>query len=313
MKKLPLLLLLFISHTLSAQDRETYYDHEWKVCRADQARYISLVKQTDSGWQRLDYFAGNRQLQMLGLYKDNATQIANGRFVYYYANGVIEAIGTMRDNKRQGLWLSYHLNGMMSDSTVYENGEPVGTSIGWHSNGFIEDSIVYTNNTAVKVFWFDNGMPCAAGRTMSNWEEGVWQYFHKNGLLAAREKYDVGKLVSRRYFDINGVEETDTSSKDRDAEFKGGEKAWDKFFYKRAYFPPDYKLSGSDEVTVYVTALIDEDGNVTEPFVELPFHPAFDEMALSLFKQSPQWIPAIRHNRTVKQRVRKGIRFVQNY
>jgi antitoxin component YwqK of YwqJK toxin-antitoxin module len=313
MKKLLFLLLLFITNIVWAQNSETYYDHQWKVCEPNQARYVSLVKQTDSGWRRLDYFAGNKRLQMSGLYKDNATKIANGWFVYYYANGVIEARGAMQDNKRQGLWLSYHLNGMMSDSTVYENGEPVGTSIGWHSNGFIEDSIVYTNNSAVKVFWFDDGTPAAAGRTTNGWEEGVWQYFHKNGLLAAKERYDVGKLVSRHYFDINGVEESDTTSKDRDAEFKGGKKGWDKFFYKRVYFPPNYKFSEGDAVTVYVTAVIDEEGNVTEPFVELPFHPAFDEIALSIFKQSPQWIPAIRHNRTVKQRVRQGITFRQGY
>lgn len=312
MKKWLLLLFLIVNSALKGQDREIYYDHEWKVCSPSEAQYISIIKETDSGWLRKDYFVSTKALQMSGLYMDEATEIKNGRFYYFYANGVLKATGKMINNKKEGTWLSYHTNGMLNDSNFYSFGEPIGISLEWHSNGYIADSIMYDGDTDTEVSWYDNGAPSSAGRFIEGKQTGVWQYFHKNGTLAAKEKYNAGKLLMRQYYDTSGIEEADTTSKDRDADFKGGEKGWSKFVYKQIYFPRGYRFSQGDKVTVLVTALIDEEGNVTEPFVELPVHPDFDKIAISIFKRSPKWIPAIRHNRTVKQYIRQGVTFEQN-
>lgn len=66
-----------------------------------------------------------------------------------------------------------------------------------------------------------------------------------------------------------------------------------------------------DQITVVVAATIDEDGNILDPFVLVPFYKAFDEMALSIFKKSPKWLSAIKHNRAVFTRVSQPITFVQ--
>ena len=314
MKTLLLCIIILIADHAQAQKNKPYqyYDWQWKPCQPGEARFASLNTKTDSGWYRQDYFLGNSKLQMQGLYADSADKIRNGSFQFYYANGMQESTGRYAANKKEGLWLQYHRNGMMSDSAVFENDERTGTTLGWHANGYMSDSVVYTKNAPeVIVNWFDNGNLSSAGRRQGNKLEGSWQYFHKNGNPAAKEVYLNGKLQSRIYFNEEGKAEADTTNKDRDANFKGGNKAWQKFILKHIYFPEQYKLVNTDIVTVVVSALIDEEGNVTEAIVEIPFKDQFDKIALEIFKKSPPWLPAISHNRNIKQWVRQPISFSQ--
>lgn len=311
MKKAFFIILLLATTHGKAQEIQKYFDFQWKECDASLARFAAIIKKTDSGWLRNDIFIATKKMQMSGLYKDSSTQIANGWFRFYYANGILKQVGKNENNKKEGLWLSYHHNGMMSDSVVYEDGYPTGIAMGWHSNGFPADSIAYGDDFDVEVYWYDDGSVSSAGRTINGKLTGVWQFFHKSGTLAAVEKYDKGKLISREYYDERGRLETDTSSKDREVGFKGGSEGWKNYISKRLYFPNDYKLTNSDIITVVVSALIDEEGNITEPFVEIPFYPKFDEIALDVFKKAPKWIPRISHNRRVKQVVRQPVSFSQ--
>ncbi|MEO8764748.1 MAG: hypothetical protein ABI416_10695 [Ginsengibacter sp.] len=308
---LPFMVCIICSN-LYAQKAEQYYDYQWKPCSPAQARFLSLTNNTDSGWLRQDYFLATRKLQMKGLYEDSATHIANGQFYFYYPNGVPESIGRNVHNKREGLWLKFYHTGIMEDSTVYENGSPAGTSIGWHQNGYQSDSIVYNKDgSSVEVNWFDTGMPASSGRKKYGKNYGPWNYFNKDGKLSALEVYDEGNLISRHYYNEEGVQESDTTSKNREAMFTGGQEGWKKFIMKHIYFPDQYKLVNTTAITVVVTAIIAEDGTVTEPWVEVPFNKAFDDIAVAIFKKSPKWIPAVRYNRTVKQGVRQPITFSQ--
>lgn len=312
MKMFLIFIALISVNCIHAQQKEKYYNYQWKLCPPAEARFVSLVNKTDSGWLRQDYFLATKKLQMTGLYEDSATNIANGIFYFYYPNGMTESAGRNVHNKKEGLWLRFYRNGFLQDSTVYKNGTPEGTSLAWYQNGYPLDSIVYNKDgSSVEVNWFDNGQPSGAGRRISGKTNGIWQFFHKNGNLSATEVFDNGRLISRRYFNDDGREEADTSSKNRDASFPGGQQGWKKFILKHIYFPDQYKLVNTDAVTVVVTATIDEDGNVTDPWVEVPFNKAFDDIAVEIFRKSPKWIPAIRYNRAVQQRVGQPITFSQ--
>lgn len=312
MKPILLILTVLFGINTAAQKSEAYYDYMWKPCTPEQARFYSEVTKTDSGWLRRDYFLGTKSLQMSGLFEDSANKIANGFFRYYYANGTPESFGNNVHNKKEGLWLGYYPNGLMEDSTVYVNGNPSGTSLGWHSSGYLSDSIVYnTDGSAVEINWCTNGSPSGAGRLMNGKLNGIWTFFHNNGKLAAREMYALGQLQSREYYSASGEKE-DTASEDRGAAFPGGAAGWKKFILKHISFPPQYKIVNGNQVTVVVTATIDEDGNVIDPFVEIPFYKDFDNIAVSIFKKSPKWLPAIFHNRAVAQRVRQPITFAQS-
>jgi len=311
MKAILLLIPIFMGTMGNAQKIQAYYDYLWKPCAPEQARFFSEIQKTDSGWLRHDYFLGTKTLQMSGLYEDSANKIANGYFRFFYANGIPESFGQNVRNKKEGLWIRYDHTGFMEDSTVYVNGNPTGTSLGWHSDGYTADSISYhPDGSAVEVTWRRDGAPSSAGRMMNGKLNGPWVFFHANGQVAARITYNMDDVQKEEYFDASGAP-VNAAIEDRPPTFPGGQEGWKKFVLKHIYFPSQYKLVNADQVTVVITATIDEDGNVLDPFVEVPFNKAFDNIALIIFKKSPKWLPAIRHNRAVVQKIRQPIIFAQ--
>lgn len=310
MKKIFLCLFLFTALYAAAQNKK-YYDWEWKPCNAEDARFVSLTDKTDSGWVRRDFYLSTKKSQMKGLYKDSALKTENGWFRYFYVNQVLSSQGNYVNGKKDGLWLSYYFNGMRKDSAVYEAGFP-GTIKGWHSNGYLADSSVYNKDgSAMHAYWFDNGQPSHSGKSFRRKREGLWKFFHKNGMLAAMEEYGQDELLSRVYYDEAGLRSADTTSKDRTAGFKGGNKKWRSFLLNNLDFLDGVKLVNTYFVTVVVAVTIDEQGNITDAYVEVPVSPKFDEQALKVINKSPAWIPAIDHNRNIKYHKRQAITFGQ--
>ncbi|MEO6540277.1 MAG: energy transducer TonB, partial [Ferruginibacter sp.] len=143
------------------------------------------------------------------------------------------------------------------------------------------------------------------------YKDGAWQYFHKNGKRAAVEEYKQDALVSRIYFDESGRQLTDTTNKDRPSAFKGGPKKWRSFLLDNLDFLDGVKLVNTFFVTVVVAITIDEDGNITDAYVDVPVSPAFDAQALKVINKSPAWLPAIDHNRRIKSFHKQAITFGQ--
>lgn len=313
MKTNLLLLFLFVHIAASAQKIEKYFDYAWKPCTPDIARYYALIEFKDNLWERKDYYLREQKLQMKGAYADSACKKAEGPFVYFHSNGRLSSGGNYINGKKDGLWVRYYSNGMMRDSVVYKNGQPAGVAIGWHSNGYPSDSSNYNDDgTAVRIEWFDNGAPSSAGRLLNEKKHGTWVFYHKNGNISAKESYDKGVAVNRQYYDETGNVIADTTNRDRDAEFAGGEKAWRKYLLSKLSFPRGYEITGGDRAIVVVDAVIDEDGKVTDVEVSSPFHPAFDDAAVKMMKNSPRWKPAVRNNRRMKTYVRQPVTFVQS-
>lgn len=311
MKRL-LFLLSFLSSICYGQKIEKYYNYQWRETEASKARFYGLIEKTDSGWHRRDYFLRENRLQMDGLYEDDSCKYANGSFKYYHANGFFSGGGKFLHGKRQGLWVHYYDNGMMEDSGYYENGKAMGIHLSLHRNGYPADSTSWQpDGSGVIVAWFDNGVPAYAGRYLAGKRNGPWQFFHKNGNLSAKEIYANGQLRDKQYFDEAGNAITDTTNHDREADFPGGMQAWSKYLSKKLYFPEQYKLVNTDQVVVVVDFTIDENGKVKDIAAAVPFHPAFDKIALDAVRRSPDWTPAIQQNRKVSFRQRQAITFAQ--
>ena len=314
MNKLLFLTVIFFPLIVSAQHYERYYNYKWQPCEPIQARFYTELNKKDSLWERKDYFIHEQSLQMSGSYTDTTCKIAEGHFEYYYSNRRLQSVGSYKNGKKDGLWLDYYPNQMMQDSIVYVDGNRSGTTLWWHPNGYMRDSAVWNSDgSGVEISWFDNGNPSSAGRySAGNNQHGKWQYFHKNGKPSAIELYDKGSLVDKKYFDEDGNPLSDTTSRDRPAEFVGGNAAWLKYLTKHVYFPTQYKFDNADKAVVVVEATVDEDGNITDVELNTPLYPAFDEIALKAVRTSPKWQPAIEHNRRVKYRFLQAIVFEQD-
>ena len=305
--------LLLVCLPAIAQKSEKFYDYRWNECQPNMARFYSLMVETDSGYIRNDYFIHEKSIQMSGKFEDSQCKVKNGYFHFFHPNGVIESMGKYVHGEKDGLWLSYHENGMMQDSTQYDHGSVIGTSLSWYANGYLQDS-TYLNDdgSGLRIGWFDNGSPSLAGILASGEKpHGKWTFYHKNGQISAFETYSNGRLIDKKYFNEQGVEETDTTSKDRDAEFPGGNKAWQHYIRKKLYFPPNYNIVNSDSAIVVVDFVISEEGDVEHVYVSTPFFPAFDKIAQNAILNSPKWVPAIRHNRKIKAYRKQSVTFSQ--
>lgn len=313
----PLLIAWFLLWALPAvycQKIQRYFDYRWHDTTAENARFYSLMERTDSGWHRKDYYLHGLSLQMEGLYKDSACKIPSGNFRYYHPTRIPQSVGVYRDGKKQGTWFSFYSDGAIQDSSVYDKGNPIGIRLSWHHNGYLSDSASYNpDGSGIQVFWFDNGNPSAAGRFAAGYKKyGKWQYYYKTGGISAFEIYDQqGVLLDKKYFDEKGMAITDTTSKDRPAEFPGGLKAWSKYLGKTLYFPEQYQFTNGDQAVVVVEATVDEEGKITDAEVVIPFYPAFDKIALDALRKSPAWIPAIEHHRKVNYQIRQPVIFSQ--
>ena len=307
-------LLSVCSTLLIGQDIEKFYTYNWQECEPNEARFYCTIRNTDSGYVRRDYFIHEKSLQMRGKYIDKESRVKNGYFYYFHPNGFLDATGKYENDKKEGLWLHYYPNGMLMDSAVYSNGNIIGTSLSWYSNGYMKDStVINEEGKGVQITWFDNGNLSSAGFLINHTKpSGIWKYYHKNGQISSKETYQNEVLTNKLYFNENGDAISDTRSNDRDALFPGGDKAWQKYLMKQAYFPEQFKIVNGDKAVVVVTFTINEDGKVEDIEVSTPFYPAFDKIAKNAIAKSPVWLPSINHNRKVKFRMLQPIVFAQS-
>lgn len=295
--------MLIASLICHSQKIEKFYDYKWKETEPQLARFYCVAQKTDSGWYREDYYIREKSLQMKGLFADADFKIKNGEFIYLYPDGKVKNIGRYKNDLKEGLWLNYHVNGMMSDSTVFVNGHDIGTSLSWDDKGNLIDSTVLNNaGEGVSLHWFENGNISHKGNYSAGKKKTeIWVYYHKNGNKSSVENYENDSLLSRQYFDVNGIALKDTTNSKKDAEYQGGIKAWQKYLVSNLMPPSDYKIEGADRATVVVNFIVNEDGQVTDAYISSSFHPAYDSIALNIITKSKPWIPATdSHNRIVK-------------
>jgi TonB family protein len=297
----------------AAQKKETFYDFYWKPCAATEARFYSIVQKTDSGWLRKDYYISNKSLQMQALFEDEACKIANGHMYYFHVNGNPSIIGRKLHGKNDGVCVSYHFNGYIWDSAEYKNGRVTGIRYRWYDNGSMSDSISHVNDSMdVQVSWFENGEIESGGYRLHNKLHGKWQFFHRNGKLAAFIVYNKGKAISKEYFKEDGAALSDTSQVNKEASFaRGGLAGWKKYLERNLQWPSNLKFTNGYMATVGVTFSINEEGKVDDIRVTTPFHSDFDKAAERIIRQSPAWTPAMHENRKVKSWHTQPVSFVQ--
>jgi antitoxin component YwqK of YwqJK toxin-antitoxin module len=313
MKKLLVILIAILPLLVHAQTTEIFYDQNWKPCTQEKARYRTLLEKTDSGWWRRDFSTYNGQVLKRGLYRDSTCNVINGTLQQYYANGIPSSVERRVKGKIEGHLLRYYPDGMLMDSGYYQNHKQVGVRMLWHRNGYPSDSITRTNDsTLVVVNWFDDGSPAAAGYRVHDRRQGKWQYFHPTGKQAGVVIYDKDKAISKTYYNEDGGAQPDTAAANREAVFKKkGMEGWRNYLRNNTAWPAGFRLANVTQVTINMLFCVNEEGKITNAEVLMPFHPVFDKEALKIILQSPDWLPAIEHNRTVKAWRRQPLTFEQ--
>lgn len=311
-----ILFVLFLTTGINAQKVEKFFDFKWKECKSNEAQYYAVTVKIDSTYLRRNYFIKQQKLLYSMKCKDSICKMKDGEFFSLYVNGNIESKGIYKNNKKDGAWLSFHNNGKMKDSIFFSNGNPFGIRLSWHPNGFKRDSIYEsTAKSGARVSWFDNGVPSYYGSYVEgNKKTGKWKYFHKNGKISAIETYENLNLAEVKYFNENGVVLNINEVKNTPAINSIDEKNWNRNLAKSilSNFPDGFKLINTDKVTVVADFTVNEEGNVENVYLSVPFDDHINDIIIKTIKKTGKWIPATDHNRKVKQEKKIPISFTEN-
>jgi TonB family protein len=156
---------------------------------------------------------------------------------------------------------------------------PVGLQVLYFKNGNVEDSSFFESKELKYSYYYYPNKQLAAH-----------YYLPENKKEGKSEGYDEsGKRIKNYIFQ-------------KEAEYKGGQKAWVAYINKNA--PKDLTVKGiTGEVTVKVSVefIIDESGYVISPKIfKSSGYKNVDNEALQIIANSPAWYNAIQYNKPVK-------------
>jgi antitoxin component YwqK of YwqJK toxin-antitoxin module len=202
--KIPLLvILLFICFTSYAQSRKIFIGNDGTVVDSSKAQsYIIYNRVSDTTWVAKQYAKDNTVL-IIGTYKDASLSIPNGRFFYYFQNGLkgqnrgailakrgldtlnfIETIGMFQNGLRSGQWVEYARDGRKADMSTYKNNK---------LNGLYE--LYGANDTTVTI----------RGQFINDLREGDWYTYDKKGDIFRTEFYQHGIITNKTLAPTNYV------------------------------------------------------------------------------------------------------------
>jgi hypothetical protein len=155
---------------------------------------------------------------------------------------------------------------------------PVGLQVLYFDNGHLGDSSFYEDHKVKYSFhYYPNGQLECHYYLPDNKKEGVAEGFDESG-----------KRIKKYVFE-------------KEAEFKGGEKAW--LAYIKKNVSKDLNVKGKKEVTakVVIQFIVDENGYVVMPKIhQSSGYRNVDADALRIISDSPDWKNAIQFNNPVK-------------
>ncbi len=108
--------------------------------------------------------------------------------------------------------------------------------------------------------------------------------------------------------DSNSPTTIPTDAVDESAMPQGGMTAWNDYLLKNLKYPQEAKIAGI-EGTVYLTFIVDKEGNINNPEVLRGIGAFCDEEAIRLVSNAPKWNPGKKDGQAVESRMRLPIRF----
>ena len=168
---------------------------------------------------------------------------------------------------------------------------------------------LYVTNTAYDIkngpyrLYYPNGILIdTEGIYKNDVQTGNWYYYHASGKISGKEIYEDGLLVDAEYFNEDGGKLTDVLQAVREKpSFPNGVLEMDKFVQKVIELPDEViknKITGK----MAIGFIVEPDGRLTNPKIELSLNRALDEAAFKVLDQMPKWIPAKLHNRLVRSK-----------
>lgn len=310
-----LLFLGFIENPSAQQDTIlVYLDKDEKPCSPQQARYYSLQHKDRSAWKKLVFDIADDKVEYVAYFLDSFCTKMEGPYISFHKNGQYKTSGRYLQDKKTGAWLSWTENKKLVDSAFYKNGFIHGLALKWSNNGIVSDSLFFgeEGNGEGRGYWPD-GKRRYQGHFISGKKCGQWTYYHKNGNPSQVTLYANDSVGSYTCYDEEGKLQKKDCYYEKEASYKGGDKAWMNYLSRRlsiVKLPAAY-YSGEIFGTTMLQFIVDVDGRLTDIKVVKSVDPELDEIALDIIRQSPKWEPAVQYNRKIKAYRKQPITFSQ--
>ena len=208
-----ILLVLFLLKTSIAisQTDTTWstYNEYLEPATDTSIKFLGGLIKLKNSWEFILENVQNNSLLMRGHYSDSLLKVKDGKFEYFFENGVLRMLENYEKDKPIGIWVRGDQKRIHIDSSIYENGE-VKTDIqyNYYLSGFIS---MYSYDDAINKrlsikYYYDSGgirneIEYLKGRQISNKD------FYKNGQLKGDIRNDEkGKKVYAKHFSENGEE-----------------------------------------------------------------------------------------------------------
>ena len=135
---------------------EAYFDKDWnRVFDREDAVFYRRVIEVGSLYFVSDYYISTGSVQGTGYFRTLTDEEREGRFRFYYPNGMLESEGQYEDNEPIGEWRHYYEDGKLRCINNYYNGEYNGDYISFHPNGRMKRHEIFENHNSVSGVCFN--------------------------------------------------------------------------------------------------------------------------------------------------------------
>lgn len=306
MKKTILAILILFAHHITYAQTDTisfYIDGGEKKVEQKNATFLRVGIREESYWRVYDLYLTEDKLRMKGYCKDDSLKLKEGPCEYYYKSGKLFARRYYMNGKQNGLDKSWYESGRLQDSAMYKNGVVIGEEKGWHEDGklrFITSYDTSGNGNGSSQNFYPNGVVRNKGDYKNEKRNGVWYYYRNDNSPASEVVFEKDSVIAYKAFDEKGKLLSKVKDFEREANYKGGEEAWNKYMSKS--LSAIYEMVDPREYTGSCTIqfIVDSDGNVTNVEAIQSTNERLSQLAIALIIKSKKWVPAIQYNLPVK-------------
>ncbi len=306
MKNTICFLLLFVTATtVSAQtDTVTFFvDGMEKKIDPYVATYFRMGIKEAPYWKVYDFYLSNEKVRMSAYCLDDILTIKHGPCIYYSKTGKMIEKSTYDKGKIVGIKKGWYESGKLKDSGMYSNGVLIGNEFGWFEDGSLHsikkfDTTGKGNGSYVN--YYANRAVRDSGSYNNNKRNGIWYYYREDNSPASEVLFANDSIMSYKAFDAKGKQLTNTKEFEREAAFKGGDPAWNKFLSDKLT-----SLYARSDAALYVGTcdvlfIVNTDGTVSDVEAVSSTNDALLNFITKLLLQTKKWEPAMQYNLPVR-------------
>lgn len=233
----------------------------------------------------------------------------NGAFEVLYKEGTKWFKGQMLNNRVTGKEVEWYRNGQVKTQrqfiTAKEDQDQNDILVISHWDSLGNQTIQGGNGAYTE--YHPNQTIFLRGSYQEGKKSGLWESFSEEGTLLYKETYDKGEFEGGTSFNAKG-DSFDYKEIRVFGEYPGGVEAWTSYLSKNLKYPRPATRKGI-QGNVYLSFIIDEDGNISGVGVTRGIGGGCDEEAKRVLSNSPKWTPMLMRGQKAKSRVHIQINF----